>query len=180
MTKRSLVSNNLFVDQIPSIQNISYPSSGTMLGSFFHTCVDEFLSDINLSNSPIFSEAESTWSKSHPRINAFYDRNGDQENLVIDFIIPYFKEEDIEVYIDEKQRLIEVSGKRPDLDSNINDGDYIARTVARSSFKKTLRITGDKNYDFDNIKATHENGVLRLSLPKVKTEAQKKRIKLNA
>lgn len=151
----------------------------SIVDDWMRQSVDQFLSSINWGKSPIFSEYDSAWATTHPRVNSFFSDKEGQEKLVIDFIVPYFSENDIEVEIDPENNLVEVSGKKPDIDSNVADVNHITRVQARSAFKKTLRVTSDKKFNFDGVDATHENGVLRITIPVVKPEEYRKKVKLN-
>jgi HSP20 family molecular chaperone IbpA len=133
------------------------------LETLFHQSVDDFFSLANSSSILKGTEGE-VWSKTHPRVNVF--KNKSENTLVIDFVVPYYKKEDLELQIDDSTRLIELTGKN--VSENIPESDHVVRTVSRSGFKKTIKLDSSEPYDLTNVKANHQNGILRLILPSLK------------
>lgn len=86
--------------------------------------------------------------------------------------LPGVQKEDIQVNFKDGLLNIEVESKK---EHQSNDGEKIWR-MERSFSKKVRSFNFDKKINEDNIKATYENGVLTLDLPKKDSQEIKKLI----
>ena len=77
-----------------------------------------------------------------------------------------FTKTDIDLEIDED--LLTISGKSPQKDDN--QQTYYLRELKRSSFRRSFKI--NDNVAMDNVSAKFDNGLLTISLPRVKEEVK--------
>lgn len=172
-TKQKQYYNNLNSLQVATTP-INYSCSieySDPLNSLLHQAVDEFITFSN--KFPVFkSSSEETWSKTHPRVNVFRDKGENQ--LVVDFVVPYYKKEDLTLEIDDSKRLIQLTGKNTS--ENIPESDHVVRSVSRGSFKKTLFLEPNEAYDLNSIQAHHQDGVLRLKFDSLKAKVTNRKV----
>jgi HSP20 family protein len=94
-----------------------------------------------------------------------------ENDYLLDVIVPGFNKEDIKIDIDNNTLIIYSEVKNENIDKNDN---YIRKEYSYASFEK--RFTLPKNTDVDNIQAKHENGILKLTIPKNEKVVSKKQI----
>jgi HSP20 family molecular chaperone IbpA len=155
--------------------NAAYLYSDDLLRHTFNQAVDELLLITN--KFPAFKSAsdDQSWSKTHPRVNVHRDK--EKNTLVVDFVVPYYKKGDLTLEIDDTRRLIKLSGNN--VNENIPDSSYVARSVSKGSFTKELVLEQNEPYDLNKVKAVHENGVLRLTIDSLKPKVTHRKVEID-
>lgn len=82
------------------------------------------------------------------------------------------KDFSVEVY----NRMLRVSGEKEE-DKKTKDGEYSRREYAFNSFSRSFSLP--ENVKEENIDARYENGVLTISIPKVKETPAKPAVKVS-
>jgi HSP20 family molecular chaperone IbpA len=167
---RATALNNINTNPIGYTYSIE-TSYSDPLNSLLHQAVDEFITFSN--KFPVLkSSSEEVWSKTHPRVNVFRDKVENQ--LVVDFVVPYYKKDDLTLEIDDSKRLIQLTGKNAS--ENIPESDHVVRSVSRGSFKKSLFLEPSEAYDLNSIQAIHQDGVLRLKFDSLKEKVTNRKV----
>ena len=92
----------------------------------------------------------------------------DKDFFKIELAAPGVKKEDFKINVDEKLLSVSTEAKEEKSEETEN---YSRKEFNYSSFSRSFRLP--KTVDIEKIEATHENGILYLSLPK-KEEAKPK------
>jgi HSP20 family molecular chaperone IbpA len=73
-------------------------------------------------------------------------------------------------------KILAISGKKESekKDDNVK---YLLRELKHSYFERTFVINDHDQYDFDNVSAKHENGVLTISIPKLNVKSIENTVK---
>ncbi len=98
-----------------------------------------------------------------PTVNTREDENA----YVVEVDLPGVKKEDIKVNIDQEKRTLSISGERKFKDE-VKKDDYYKIESSYGKFMRTFSLP--ENVDAENIDAKTEDGVLHITLPKVKKE----------
>jgi len=95
----------------------------------------------------------------------------DEKTYNLDFSLPGFKKDDVQINIE--HNVLTISSK---IETNNNEekDNYIRKEFSSFSFEKNYQLP--ENIDSENIKAKHENGILKIILPKTKEINVKKSI----
>ncbi|MCQ2418418.1 MAG: Hsp20/alpha crystallin family protein [Clostridia bacterium] len=93
--------------------------------------------------------------------------NGNEYSLQAD--LPGFNKEDIHIDLDDAVLTI-TAERHSEFEQKDRKGDYVRCERSYGTYSRSFDTTG---VDTENIKATYENGVLRLTLPKL-AEPEKK------
>lgn len=86
----------------------------------------------------------------------------------VDADLPGVKKEDIKV--DVKDNIITISGERNSKEE-VNEGDYHRIETSFGKFERSFTLPND--IDTENITASNKDGVLEVTLPKLKSESEK-------
>ncbi len=113
----------------------------------------------------IFDRDFFNFEKSLPAINV----KEHEDDFEIELASPGFNKKDFEITM--KDDVLEVSAQKSDEDSE-EDKDYTRKEFNYRSFRRSLRLPKTVD-DSKEVKATYENGILKLNLSK-KEEASKK------
>jgi len=103
-------------------------------------------------------------------VNAFVpsvNTREDESAYVVEVDLPGVKKEDIKVNIDPEKRTLTISGERK-FKEEVKKEDYYKIESSYGKFMRTFSLP--ENVDLDNIDAKTEEGVLHITLPKVKQE----------
>jgi HSP20 family protein len=87
--------------------------------------------------------------------------------------------EEVKVSIKDNEdntKTLTISGKR-EAEKKDDNTRYLLRELKHSYFERSFVINNHIEYDFDNVRAKHENGVLTLSIPKVEVKRIENTIK---
>jgi len=98
-----------------------------------------------------------------PSVNTREDENA----YVVEVDLPGVKKEDIKVNIDPEKRTLTISGERK-FKEEVKKEDYYKIESSYGKFMRTFSLP--ENVDADHIDAKTEEGVLHITLPKVKKE----------
>ncbi|WP_201352074.1 Hsp20/alpha crystallin family protein [Hydrogenimonas urashimensis] len=98
-----------------------------------------------------------------PSVNTREDENA----YVIEVDVPGVKKEDIKVNVDSEKRTLTISGERK-FEKEVKKEDYYKIESSYGKFMRSFSLP--ENVDAENIEAKTEEGVLRITLPKVKKE----------
>lgn len=88
------------------------------------------------------------------------------ESYLLEAEMPGFNKEDIEIKLDGDLLTISAS-HNVENDEKDKEGNYIRRERRYGSYSRSFDVSG---IDIENVSASYNNGVLELSLPKVKEE----------
>ncbi len=108
----------------------------------------------------IFSET-GTWA---PAIDV-YETN---DSVVIEAELPGVDPKDVDVSVDEDT--LTIKGERK-LEKEIKEENYLRVERAYGKFQRSMRLPAE--VDVDKIKASYENGVLKINVPKVEPRKPK-------
>ncbi|WP_456323668.1 Hsp20/alpha crystallin family protein [Hydrogenimonas sp.] len=103
-------------------------------------------------------------------VNAFVptvNTREDKDAYVVEVDLPGVKKEDIKVNIDPEKRTLTISGERK-FKEEVKKDDYYKIESSYGKFMRTFALP--ENVDADNIDAKTEDGVLTITIPKVKKE----------
>ncbi|WP_300368071.1 Hsp20/alpha crystallin family protein [Hydrogenimonas sp.] len=98
-----------------------------------------------------------------PSVNTREDENA----YIVEVDLPGVKKEDIKVNIDAEKRTLTISGERK-FKEEVKKDDYYKIESSYGKFMRTFSLP--ENVDVENIDAKTEEGVLHVTLPKVKKE----------
>ncbi len=98
-----------------------------------------------------------------PSVNTREDENA----YVVEVDLPGVKKEDIKVNIDPEKRTLTISGERK-FKEEVKKEDYYKIESSYGKFMRTFSLP--ENVDADHIDAKTEDGVLQITLPKLKKE----------
>ena len=116
--------------------------------------------------SPAFSQTQ--WAQGYP-----VDLYETDEAVVLEMAVPGIAVNDLDISLEGRQ--LSIRGSLPEVD---HDGRrYWLQTIPHGQFQRT--VTLPINVESDKVQATVENGMLRLTLPKV-AEAKARKITINA
>lgn len=114
-----------------------------------------------------FSGMPASTSHGIPAMDVFTE---DDKDLVAEVQAPGFNKEDIDVHVHEG--ILEIKGEKHDKEEQKDKKrSYVVRET-NASFYRSIALP--KNADSDNVKATFENGVLRVTVPFKELPAPKK------
>lgn len=123
----------------------------------FQSVFDEFINTV-LSDSKTFV---SIFDKhSYPKVNVI----DESDKIVVEAEIPGLTKDEVAVTVSHNCLVIKGEKKK---DSNEKRGTYLRRELRHSSFSRCIGELGE-NVDKDSIEATFQNGILTISIKKVK------------
>jgi HSP20 family protein len=115
--------------------------------------------------APAFAQGQ--WAQAYP-----VDLYETAETLVLEMAVPGIAAEDLDISIEGRQ--LSIRGQLPE---NEDDGRrYWLQSIPHGQFSRT--VTLPTNVEHEQIDARVENGLLRLTMPKV-AEAQARKIAIN-
>lgn len=151
--------------------NALFPARNQMLESF-DSLFDSMFNDM----LPGFSETfgnEFFRSGSYPKVDVIDTTT----SVTIEAAIPGLKPEDVDIEV--KENILTISGKKQ-TQQQADDSRYVFRELKRSHFSRSFTLSD--NLDKDKIDAVFEDGLLKLTIPKIKVieneEPQAKKIEI--
>ncbi len=114
------------------------------------------------------NEQSLTFANFIPPVDVLEDDN----NIIVQAELPGVKDEDVEVRIE--NNLLTISGERK-LENEERKDNFLRVERAYGRFYRSFTLPG--NIDPDNVNATFENGMLKITIPK-REEAKPKQIKI--
>ncbi len=120
---------------------------------------------------PVFSDSffrenflnDSDWTAS-PAVNIAEDGNG----FRIEVAAPGLGKDDFNIHVE--KRLLEISSEKS-VNNETKDETYHRREFSYSSFKRTFSLP--EYADIDSIKASYNNGILNVTVPKLDQAKEK-------
>ena len=100
--------------------------------------------------------------------NVDYSIAENETNYSLELVTPGYKKEDFKVSID--NGYLVVSGERKEIDED-KSKKWLRRTYLATSFSKKFKLNKDVNEDA--ISANYEDGILKLTVPKVESKINK-------
>ncbi|MGM0533768.1 MAG: Hsp20/alpha crystallin family protein [Campylobacterota bacterium] len=97
----------------------------------------------------------------------------DEKAYYIDVDLPGVKKEDINVDVDEG--VLSIHGER-NFKDEVKEEDYYKVETSFGKFQRVFNLP--ENVDSDNIKASRDNGVLEVTIPKKEQDKAKKKIEI--
>ena len=89
------------------------------------------------------------------------DVTATDDALTIEAALPGIKPEDVDITVE--NNTVTISGKTAD-ERKAEEGSYVVQEIRRGSFSRT--VTLPTGLEADKARATFENGILRLEIPK--------------
>jgi HSP20 family protein len=89
------------------------------------------------------------------------DVTTDADSVTIEAALPGIKPDDVDITVE--NGAVTISGKTAD-ERTAEEGSYVLQEIRRGSFSRT--VTLPSGLEPDKAKATFENGILRLEIPK--------------
>jgi len=125
----------------------------TNLQRTFDKFYNEFFSD--------FDPFKQLGNASYPKCNVIDKK----DVVVVQAAIPGLNKDDVELEINDKDRVITLRANKASSEEHYAEEDYVRREIKFSSFSRSFSVT-DTNLDLVSIEAKYENGVLELNIPK--------------
>lgn len=116
--------------------------------------------------TPLYSQAQ--WAQGYP-----VDMYETAEEIVLEMAVPGIEVDDLDISIENRQ--LTIKGSLPEVDAE--GRRYWLQTIPHGQFSRT--VTLPTNVDIDSIHAAVENGLLRLTMPKL-PEAKARKITVTA
>lgn len=96
-------------------------------------------------------------------------------NFVLEIAIPGIKKEDVSIEIEKDTLLVSSkTAEEKEVEETTGSSSYSRREFNFSRLKRSFKLP--KSIDKENVQARHENGVLRIELPKVEEAKNIKRM----
>lgn len=89
------------------------------------------------------------------------DVTADADQVTIEAALPGIKPEDVDITVE--NGTVTISGKTAD-ERSAEEGSYVLQEIRRGSFSRTVALPN--GLEPDKARATFENGILRLEIPK--------------
>lgn len=107
---------------------------------------------------------------SYPAVNI----KKDDENFEIEFAAPGMKKSDFSIEVNDGTLTVSTEKKAETTEEEKNNGNYSRREFSYTSFSRSFNLPNE--IDEENIKAKYEDGILRVSIPHLKTEIKKPKL----
>lgn len=120
---------------------------------------DEEVVEVDYDSDDLYEEDDDLEEEGQLAVDVFQDKN----NIIIKSTIAGVEPEDIDITFDND--MITIRGKR-NKDLTIHEDDYFYQECYWGGFSRSIILPVD--VDPERIKATIKNGVLTISLPKIK------------
>lgn len=126
---------------------------------------DTIFDDMFKSAFPTFGDMGVSAGKgAYPKVNVI--SHDDRVEIIAE--LAGFTKNDIDLEIDED--LLTISGKSPQQEKEEEGLTYYLRELKRSSFRRSFKI--NDNVEMDKVNAKFDNGLLTITLPRVKEEVK--------
>lgn len=133
------------------------------------------LNTFELSPSRLFDEIFDTSFPSFTRTISDMEMYQEGSEIVVKLQAPGFKEDDIEITLD--NRVLTIEGKvSSEEEKEDKKRHYYFRSISKESFSRSVQLPGD--IDEDSVKADYKDGVITIRVEQ-KSDSSKKVISLN-
>ena len=105
------------------------------------------------------------WQKDFPAVNI----SEDEKVYTVEVVAPGFRKEDFKLKVEDDMLTISAETKS-DLKEPQNGREYTRREYSYNSFTRSFRLPD--NVKDDSISAAYQDGILKLDLPKSKTQVK--------
>jgi HSP20 family protein len=102
------------------------------------------------------------------------DVTTDADSVTIEAALPGIKPDDVDITVE--NGAVTISGKTAE-ERTADEGSYVLQEIRRGSFSRTVNLPN--GLEPDKAKATFENGILRLEIPKAE-QLKPRQIKISA
>jgi HSP20 family protein len=102
------------------------------------------------------------------------DVTADADSVTIEAALPGIKPDDVDITVE--NGTVTISGKTAD-ERTADEGSYVLQEIRRGSFSRTVALPN--GLEPDKARATFENGILRLEIPKAE-QLKPRQIKISA
>ena len=139
---------------------------------------DRLFDNIILKAFPEFSKTfgvDALQKASYPKVNIL---DNETEIKFVAEIAGLTKDE-VKISVKDNEdstKTLTISGKK-EFEKKDDTAKYLLRELKHSYFERSFVINNHRDYDFDNISAKHENGVLTLSIPKLEVKKVENKVK---
>ncbi len=99
-----------------------------------------------------------------------YEKDG---IYTLEMDIPGFDKSDVNIEVDDNDYLVITAEKKSEATDESNEKNYIRKERSYGKYQRSFYIGG---IDKDNIDATFENGILKITMPKNEEEKSPKKI----
>ena len=127
----------------------------------------------------MFNELANSTRSYNESFNYPADLYETDDHLVLEMVIPGLKAEDLDISVEDRKLTIKGSFKKEvtedNAEENAPDRRYWMQSIARNDFSRSLKLPN--RVDVDAINAQVENGILKLSMPKI-AEAKVRKIEV--
>lgn len=113
---------------------------------------------------------DSSASINQPAVNVVES----EKNYRLDLAVPGYQKEDFNVDVDGNLLTLSAQSKKEEKEEKEN---YTRREFSFSSFKRTFTLP--ENVDAQQIKATYQNGILEINLPKIEEKKKESKTKIS-
>ena len=120
--------------------------------SRFGNLIDDFF------NKSISDVVGSDFTMNLPALNVVEQ----EDQFVLDFAVPGLQKEDFHVQIEEDRLMVSANVESQ---NEVTEGKFTRREFNYQSFQRSFQLP--ENVDQENIFAAYENGVLKVTLPKL-------------
>ena len=101
----------------------------------------------------------------------------DDSAIIAEVSAPGMNSDDLKVSIDEG--VLRVRGeKNEEVEDKNEERGYYRKEIRRGSFERVVRLPS--NIDEDNIKASYEDGILKIEIPKTERDEREKTIEIES
>ena len=134
----------------------------------FSSLFDEFFNDSFPSLSENFG-VDFFGKGTYPKVDVIDNEN----NIVIQAEVPGLNKDQISVELD--NGVLKIKGDKKEVNDDKKTKNYIHRELKHSSFCRSFRV--DDNIDVNSLDAKFNNGVLEITMNKIKPSPKKEEVK---
>ena len=101
----------------------------------------------------------------------------DDSMIVAEISAPGMSSDDLKVSIDDGSLIVR-GKKSEEVEDKNEDRGYYRKEIRRGSFERVVRLPS--NTDKENVKASYEDGILKIEIPKTDKAEREKRIEIES
>ncbi|MFN2439556.1 MAG: Hsp20/alpha crystallin family protein [Chitinophagaceae bacterium] len=131
--------------------------------------LDPWLRDFFDVENVFGSDLSTSAGRNFPAVNI----SEDEKSFGVDVVVPGYKKEDFKVNIDDDVLTISAEKKSESTENGDNNKQYSRREYSYSSFTRSFRLP--ENAKDDEISASYNDGILKLTIPKTENQVKAKK-----